>query len=394
MKRKTMGLIIFFGVLSVCGVLPASAKTIFVGPSEAYKTIKAGIAAMNGGDTLIIRDGTYTGSSNMICNGKDSALTTIKNGSPAAYTTIKAENYLGAVIDAAGSNMQPLYISGNSYVRFENLHFRNSEFNANCMIQNSDHIKFIKCASEESQGGHFYFTHSKYCLVEDSFAWGRVSYAFWNGGEYGDYTQGQYIIFRRCVVRKDAHAYVGSASQTNWYGSFVTYRGDNTYFQNCISIDGEFHRGGPTQADPGSEHSVFFLANGGSNFRANGTLSINDDDYSLLLPEGSADTVYLNNVVMIRPGANGQRGLMSYPNGIKSYQNCIIAGNQITADAGGNGVWAHSNGGIKNNIIYNNRVGLYEISSGTNAYNVLYNYTNYANGTKSGDRRGYKQGPK
>jgi hypothetical protein len=38
-----------------------NAGTIIVGPGETYTTIEEGIAAASNGDTILVRDGTYSG---------------------------------------------------------------------------------------------------------------------------------------------------------------------------------------------------------------------------------------------------------------------------------------------------------------------------------------------
>ena len=64
--------------------------------STAKKHISSGINLLNGGDTLIIKDGIYTGDLNRIKNPV--------SGNSGNYTTVKAENDWGVTISDTGGN--------------------------------------------------------------------------------------------------------------------------------------------------------------------------------------------------------------------------------------------------------------------------------------------------
>jgi len=66
-----------------------------------------------------------------------------------------------------------------------------------------------------------------YILFEECYAWGEGRYPF------KVQTPGQYIIFRRCVVRWDY------SNHDEPYACFANYDRKNAYFQNCIAIDGK-----------------------------------------------------------------------------------------------------------------------------------------------------------
>ena len=57
---------------------------------------------MSGGDTLICKDGTYTGDNNRITIGGNTAISP-PVGSSGAYTTIKAEHAGAAIFDGQNS---------------------------------------------------------------------------------------------------------------------------------------------------------------------------------------------------------------------------------------------------------------------------------------------------
>ena len=76
-----------------------------------YKTISKGNSVAASGDTIIVQDGTYTGSANMMTNSDDQG-TAPPSGTPSAYTTVMAEHPGGALID--GQNiMVPISLYGN-----------------------------------------------------------------------------------------------------------------------------------------------------------------------------------------------------------------------------------------------------------------------------------------
>ena len=68
----------------------------------AKKYITSGIGIMSGGDTLIVRDGIYSGSSNRIAN--------LPSGSAGAYTKIQAETDFGVVIQDVTSAYSHCYV--------------------------------------------------------------------------------------------------------------------------------------------------------------------------------------------------------------------------------------------------------------------------------------------
>jgi len=97
-------------MLMAAGVRPVTAATIYLGPNETHKTLSQALAAMKGGDTLIIRDGTYAGQ-----------LVNPPGGSAGNYTTVKAEHTGGVLIDGSqlGAWAGTLRLSGVGYIQVE-----------------------------------------------------------------------------------------------------------------------------------------------------------------------------------------------------------------------------------------------------------------------------------
>ena len=107
-------------LLTMCSI--SYAATYYM-PGD-FSNLQAAFADMEGGDTLIIRNGVYTGDNNVFN-------TSIPTGTPAAWTTIKAENDGEAIFDGEFTrNVANLvYQSGQynpQYIRFEGLVFKNT----------------------------------------------------------------------------------------------------------------------------------------------------------------------------------------------------------------------------------------------------------------------------
>ena len=138
-------------VLRMCGVVSivllfcvsgfveiANSATLYMGPNEAYRNLSDAVSAMSAGDTLIIRDGTYTGTSNVF---SDVIFPPV--GSEENWTTIKAEHDGGVVFDGGSTNtVFNIQSDGNKYWQFEGLVFLNGE---QLVLRYSDYVKFIDC---------------------------------------------------------------------------------------------------------------------------------------------------------------------------------------------------------------------------------------------------------
>jgi hypothetical protein len=88
----------------------------------AWKTFAASIPKLAAGDTLIVRNGTYTSSNSGYPN--INCTTTAKNGTSSQPITIKAENERQAFIQGDGS-ATPFYMFGCAYWVIQGLHLEN-----------------------------------------------------------------------------------------------------------------------------------------------------------------------------------------------------------------------------------------------------------------------------
>jgi hypothetical protein len=103
--------IIFFGIFGLAKI--SQAATLYVCPSGCqYSTIQAAANVVNPGDTVIVRDGTYTGGS-YIVNLK-------RGGTASSWITFKAENKWGAKINGGHTSEDGFFLeTGAHYIRIE-----------------------------------------------------------------------------------------------------------------------------------------------------------------------------------------------------------------------------------------------------------------------------------
>ncbi|WP_460597877.1 hypothetical protein, partial [Geomonas sp. Red276] len=194
------------------------------------KYITSGLKLMAGGDTLVLKDGVYSGDSNMISE-YSSVFVLPPSGSAGAFTTIKAEHVGGAIIDAQYNNLAVSNINTadrkRNYVHFDGIHFRHG--GNGVFFWYGDHAWISNCGFEDGMnpsindevpiaaiaGG------SSYGLVEDCWVWGYGRYGFYtkpddyNGNPVGT----NHMIFRRIVVRMDKTPSQFMTAGLRFYGS-------------------------------------------------------------------------------------------------------------------------------------------------------------------------------
>lgn len=208
--------------------------------TSPWATIGYGIGRLAGGDTLIVRAGTYTDLDNFI----NARLTPIPSGQPGAYTTIRAEMPYSVRIRNAGTvdyydNM--IRVTG-SYIHVDGfiLDLRDTadpEFVADL---GGDYNKLtrtiIKRVGRVNQYGGWLQVNGSYNLVEDVAGVGAARYGFATGGP--DSTD-HHIIFRRVVGRFDFSPSSQPKATFNAYGTNSGWGVHHVVYQNCIAIDGQ-----------------------------------------------------------------------------------------------------------------------------------------------------------
>ena len=183
-------------------------------------TIQAGLACLTAGDSLIIRDGTYSGAAN--------ALTGLPSGAVGNYITIKAENE-GNVILTSGLDMA----NTTAYLVFQGLRFQD----ANVKSVLGNHHKFFRnefnggCAvgnCTNTTVGTNNFNDTADILFEDN----------WWHGDGGRYTILVYnanrVVFRRAVIRHDG-AWTDTKGDPE--AAITFYNSTDCSAQNVIVLD-------------------------------------------------------------------------------------------------------------------------------------------------------------
>lgn len=205
--------------------------TLYMGSGETYTNLQAAMAAMSAGDTLIIRDGTYTGSTNKITNDY------YPPTSSTVWTTIKAEHDGAVTFDAGGGGTMFFCYLGTSTTtrvnwQFEGIVWGNSNESA-VDFQALSYIKFLRCGGFDAgdSGGIFFASRSSYVLFDGCYAWGRGRSGFtaWTSDYHNDH-----IIIRNCVSRIDR----ASATTEPLY-NFGLYSTEHGLIQNSIAIDSD-----------------------------------------------------------------------------------------------------------------------------------------------------------
>lgn len=207
----------------------AGAATLYMGSGETYTTLRAALSAMAGGDTLIIRDGTYTGTANSMDNSNYPP-----TGSAGTYTVIKAEHDGAAIFDGQGTTdmftVNPGVIR-NQYWKFEGLVWCRTP-SSNVVLVNCNYVKFLRCGAYDVGPGNtanFFTRYGAYCLWEGCYAYGSGRYKFCG-------YQSNFLIFRNCVGRSDI---IDTTGSPNPCAQFSMYSCSGTFCQNCIAIDSD-----------------------------------------------------------------------------------------------------------------------------------------------------------
>ena len=196
---------------------------------------------MSGGDTLIIGNGTYTGTANETFTYGGAR--TPPTGSSSQYTTIRAENNGGVLFDGQNTlNDMFYYQPGTSgshsaqYVTFQGLTWaRSSDSNMGGVVSlaYASYVKFLQCGAYDPEAGNsagFEAYGCDHILYEGCYAYGLGRYKFIT------YAASQYIIFRNCVARHDAVDEGG----LGWpMGGFSVYDSSDILVQNSIVIDSD-----------------------------------------------------------------------------------------------------------------------------------------------------------
>ena len=313
---------------------------------------------MSGGDTLVIRDGTYTGIENMISHTQHPP-----NGSAQAYTIIKAENIGKVVFDGENTRqMFALYGGGQGgnfhHMQFEGLGFSNTDSSLVSFVF-TDHIKIFRCFCYDAGGSGqgydgFAISHSSYVLLEDCWSYGAGRKHFYIG------KSAEKVLIRRCLVRHDRHFdYMDQEA-------FMLYDCKETELQNCISIDGDqgnYYTGGNPAA------KSFTVRNTGDGFEledtyVKGCMSIGNKDMMGALGSAYNPTTFTNFIHWDSEWGSRLRGEDS------NFNHCTL-GNVTGTGTLSPLMYLEMHDPIINSLLYSAYRGIWNAVG--NDYNSLYN---------------------
>lgn len=218
-------------------------KVIEVGPSSALKTLRAGFAAMQSGDTLVIKAGTYLGTNNTLGTASREKPPA---GSSTKFTTVMSEQPGSVILDGEGER-DPLVLSSDykgtiddkfyasdaaNYVALKGIEVRNSR-NTGLTISYAHHIKLIDMGAADSGRKYLaenvmntHINRSDYVLMEGLYAWGYGRYAI-------NIYKSEHVISRRNTVRVDNFA------GTDPVGGYQTYCSRHVRQQNNLIVDSD-----------------------------------------------------------------------------------------------------------------------------------------------------------
>lgn len=239
-------------LLILCG--NAEAATYYASPTGSGSTcstgspcsVSGGITKMSAGDTLLLKDGTYTGDNYMIAPTKSGS-------DDSTRIIISAENDGGAIVDGENAR-RPLFVSGKQYITIQGIIFRNSSLDVGS-VSSSSNIQIKRCSFYTAASGNnqlFVTTSSSNVLVEDSVASQKAG-----SGRYCFVALTSHdVTFRRNFCKYINHSGLGGpcaafsiygsyscivennvADFTNWGGTECTATGEK-YFSNMPGIYG------------------------------------------------------------------------------------------------------------------------------------------------------------
>lgn len=288
--------------------------------SNCYNNLSSAFSAMSAGDTLVIDDGTYSGSDNKIWqhnlppSGSSGNLTVIKAKNIPGQNGVSTNQRLKVVFDNTAQFIANNYPHGNEndffqYVKFEGLRW-NGGLN---MYVNYNHLYFKQCAVQGEQDGNSSTigTSGQNNLFEDvvAFGKGRYKFLFYDPSTDSQSRGDGNNVCRRCIARHDW------AKKNDLYkdpiAAFSSYFNRGTALLNSIVIDSDL----PSywMDNPGEISGAFYQPNdsGPHKLTIKGSIVLNTAMAALYTRQGSSGHVIEDVVAINTAGGFGLSGATS-----------------------------------------------------------------------------------
>jgi uncharacterized repeat protein (TIGR01451 family) len=362
-----LGVTILFCAAFTASVV--SAGYIYVGPGENYTTIQDAVNAAGSGDTIIVRDGTYTENVDVNVEGL-----TIKSEHGAAVTTVQA----------ADPN-DPVFNISSDYVSISEFTVRNANgpWSSGIHLWNAEHCtisritatsNFIGIYLDASNGNHLYNSSASSNSGAGIYLYSSNSNYIYNNSASSNTYYGIYLD-----SSSFNHIYDNDATSNSFHGIYLYSSGSNYLYNNFASSNTYW---GITLWDSKSnEFSSNIVSNNGYGI----DLSQASDNNKLRGNSASSNKYGIQIVNSKNNNLTGETALSNTEYGIhlKNADHCTISHTAATSNfigmyldaSNGNHVYnnsASSNSGAGIYLYSSNSNYIYNNSASSNTYYGIY----------------------
>ena len=407
---KVFAFALLFATLAFVSIGYASAATHYVDPGES---IQAAVDAADPGDTIIVRDGTYTENINVYKrltifseNGSASTIVQAANSSkhvfnvPSDYVNISGftvtgatdgakggiylnnadhcnisdniayNNFYGIWLKSSGNNtLSGNYAYDNSQYGIRLYNSSNNTLSGNYPYNNSCHGIWLESSSNNTLSGNDAYNNSKYGISLSSSSNNTLS----GNNAYNNSRHGIRLEFSSNNTLSGNDAYNNSCHGIRLYNSsnYNTLSGNNAYNNSGgihLESSSNYNNLSGNNAYNNSGHGIRLSSSSNYNTLTDNTVNSNTED-GIELSSSSNSTLSGNNAYN-----NSDHGIFLYSS--NNYNN--LSGNNAYNNSG-YGIFLHSSSNYNNlsgNNAYNNSghgIRLYSSSnnnlSGNDAYN-------------------------